>query len=87
LNTLLGLKNSFGLPRAYMSATLASLSKEEEVPRKGIETLRAVEDQHGGVIVNMEESMDSSVFASSLEASISQWREQVQKCESSSINS
>jgi len=61
-----------------MSNTLASLSKEEEVSRKGIKTLRAVEDQHGGVIVNVEESMDSSVFASLLKASISQWREQVQ---------
>jgi len=61
-----------------MSATLASLAKEEEVPSKGINTLRAIEDQHGGVIVNIENPMDSSVFSSLLEASISQWREQVQ---------
>ncbi|BAT89002.1 hypothetical protein VIGAN_05266500 [Vigna angularis var. angularis] len=71
-----GTKNSFGFQRTYMSATLASLSKEEEVESKGIETLRAVEDQHGGVIVSMEESMDSSVFAFLLEDSISKWKEQ-----------
>ncbi|KAK8470242.1 hypothetical protein PHAVU_004G085676 [Phaseolus vulgaris] len=74
-----GLKKTFGFSRLYMSNTLASLSKEEEVSRKGIKTLRAVEDQHGGVIVNVEESMDSSVFASLLKASISQWREQGKK--------
>ncbi|TKY47882.1 Nudix hydrolase 2 [Spatholobus suberectus] len=74
-----GQKNSSLLPRSYMSATLASLAKEEEVRGKGIETLRAVEDQHGGVIINMEEPMDSSVFASLLEASISQWKEQGKK--------
>ncbi|RDX78606.1 Nudix hydrolase 2, partial [Mucuna pruriens] len=74
-----GQKNSSVFPRSYMSATLASLTKEEEVQGKGIRTLRAVEDQHGGIMVNMEEPMDSSVFASLLEASISQWREQGKK--------
>ncbi|CAJ1964723.1 unnamed protein product [Sphenostylis stenocarpa] len=74
-----GLKKSFGFPRPYMSTSLASLAKEEEVASKDIETLRAVEDQHGGVIINMEESMDSSLFASLLEASISQWRDQGKK--------
>ncbi|KAL5193824.1 Nudix hydrolase 2 [Glycine soja] len=74
-----GPKNSSGFPRSYMSATLASLAKEEEVPSKGINTLRAIEDQHGGVIVNIENPMDSSVFSSLLEASISQWREQGKK--------
>lgn len=74
----LGQKKSSVFPRSYMSATLASLVKEEEVRGKDIETLKAIEDQHGGVIVNMEDHMDSSVFASLLEASILQWREQVQ---------
>ncbi|KAK7393786.1 hypothetical protein VNO78_22350 [Psophocarpus tetragonolobus] len=74
-----GPKNSYSFHRSYMSAALASVAKEEEVPNKGIGTLRAVEDQHGGVIVKMEEPMNSSVFASLLEASISQWREQGKK--------
>ena len=78
LSTLLGLKNRFGLGRSYMSGSLGCLCKEEEEASKGIETLRAVEDQHGGVIVSMEESMDSSVFAFLLEESISKWRQQVQ---------
>ncbi|KAL2327161.1 hypothetical protein Fmac_020588 [Flemingia macrophylla] len=58
-----------------MSATVATLAKEEENHGK----LKAVEDQHGGIIVNMEEPMDSSLFASLLEASILQWREQGKK--------
>lgn len=39
--------------------------------------LKAVEDQHGGVILNIEEPMDSFDFASMLDASLSQWRIQV----------
>ncbi|XP_012571794.1 nudix hydrolase 2 isoform X2 [Cicer arietinum] len=60
-----------------MSASSALLN--EEVRDKGIGLLKAVEDQHGGVIVNMEEPMDSFVFASLLEASISQWKRQGKK--------
>ncbi|KAK7304856.1 hypothetical protein VNO77_42747 [Canavalia gladiata] len=68
------------IPRWYMSNSLTSMVKEDEKMRgKGIGILRAVEDQHGGVIVNMEEPMDSSVFASLLQSSISQWREQGKK--------
>lgn len=78
LSPLLGHKNSFVFPRTYMSASSSALlAKEEEVRGEGIGLLRAVEDQHGGVIVNMEEPMDSLVFASMLEASISQWRKKV----------
>lgn len=77
LSSLLGYKNSFLFGRTYTSASTASLAKEEEVRGKGIGLLSAVEDQHGGVIVNMEEPMDSLVFASQLEASLRQWREQV----------
>lgn len=39
--------------------------------------LKAVEDQHGGVIINIEEPMDSFDFASMLDVSLSQWRMQV----------
>lgn len=46
---------------------------------RDIELLNADEDRHGGVIVNMEKPMDSVVFSSLLEASISHWRQQVQK--------
>ncbi|XP_027345878.1 nudix hydrolase 2-like [Abrus precatorius] len=74
-----GLKKSLILPRQYMSASLASLVKEEEVRGKDNEILGAVEDQHGGVIVTMDGPMDSLVFASLLDASISQWRQQGKK--------
>lgn len=60
-----------------MSASSALLAKDEEVRGKGIGLLRAVEDKHGGVIVNMEEPMDSLVFASLLEVSLSEWKRQV----------
>ena len=73
---LLGYKNSFLFPRAYWSASSALLN-EEVRDRCTTGSLRAVEDQHGGVIVNIEEPMDSFDFASMLEASLSQWRMQV----------
>lgn len=64
-------------PRVYMS-TSSALLDEEPRGRRNIGLLKAVEDQHGGVIINMEEeSMNSYVFASMLEASLSLWRKQV----------
>lgn len=42
-----------------------------------VELLPFVEDLYGGVSVNMEQPMDSALFAPLLQASISQWREQV----------
>ena len=41
-----------------------------------IKLLSAIEDRHGGVIVNMDEPMDSTVFAPLLKASISHWKQQ-----------
>lgn len=73
-----GYKNSFLFPRAYWSASSALLN-EEVRDRCTTGSLRAVEDQHGGVIVNIEEPMDSFDFASMLEASLSQWRMQGKK--------
>ncbi|XP_061340686.1 nudix hydrolase 2-like [Gastrolobium bilobum] len=71
-----GYKNTSVL---FPRASSASLTKEEEVQGKGIGLLRAVEDRHGGVIVTMEDPMDSLVFASLLEASISHWKGQGKK--------
>ncbi|CAJ2668329.1 unnamed protein product [Trifolium pratense] len=73
-----GSKNNSLFPRVYMSASSALL--DEEVRYKGtIELLKAVEDQHGGVIINIDEPMDSYDFASMLEDSLSQWRTQGKK--------
>ncbi|KAL2316544.1 hypothetical protein Fmac_030420 [Flemingia macrophylla] len=46
-----------------------------------IELLNGVEDHHGGVVVNfdVQEPMDSMLFSSKLEASISNWRKQGKK--------
>ncbi|CAL5390272.1 unnamed protein product [Camellia sinensis] len=41
-----------------------------------VELLFAVNDDHGGVIVEMKEPMDSKAFLSLLRASISQWKQQ-----------
>lgn len=39
--------------------------------------LPATNDDHGGIVVEMEEAMDSEVFVTLLRASISEWRRQV----------
>lgn len=39
--------------------------------------LPATNDDHGGVIVNIEEAMDAKVFVTLLRDSISAWRQQV----------
>ncbi|XP_020234374.1 nudix hydrolase 2 [Cajanus cajan] len=44
-----------------------------------IELLSGVEDQYGGVVVNIEDPMDSMLFSSILEASIFNWRQQGKK--------
>jgi hypothetical protein len=52
----------------------------DQVCKYGIEhaeLLPATDDDHGGVIVDMKEAMDSEVFVTSLRASISKWRQQV----------
>ncbi|CAI8597909.1 unnamed protein product [Vicia faba] len=66
-------------PRVYMSSSSAALLDEEVRGSRNIGLLKGIEDQHGGVIINMEDSMNSYVFASMLEASISQWRKQGKK--------
>ncbi|MED6175266.1 hypothetical protein PIB30_076855 [Stylosanthes scabra] len=57
------------------SASLAA--KEQEMDQIGTEfqLLRAVEDQHGGVVVNIDETMDTWVFASMLDCSLTRWKE------------
>lgn len=44
---------------------------------KRIELLNADEDRHGGVVVSVEEPMDSMLFSSILEASLYNWNQQV----------
>ncbi|KAK9156343.1 hypothetical protein Sjap_003823 [Stephania japonica] len=43
---------------------------------KSTALLDAVNDEYGGVIIEMKEPMDSEVFRSSLRASLSQWRKE-----------
>ncbi|KAL5540256.1 hypothetical protein UlMin_044496 [Ulmus minor] len=58
-----------------MSASASSLSAVKEmIPEKGVDLLPAVEDLHGGVVVELKEPMEPEVFAASLKASMAQWR-------------
>eukprot|EP00262_Sarcandra_glabra_P009245 TRINITY_DN2333_c0_g3_i1.p1 TRINITY_DN2333_c0_g3~~TRINITY_DN2333_c0_g3_i1.p1 ORF type:complete len:250 (+),score=50.53 TRINITY_DN2333_c0_g3_i1:71-820(+) len=59
-------------PSSVMTPTFSDNGEE-------VELLSAVEDTHGGVIVEMKTPMDYGAFVSSLKASISQWREQGEK--------
>ncbi|KAK4279084.1 hypothetical protein QN277_016839 [Acacia crassicarpa] len=52
------------------------MAKMEDV---GISLLNAKEDQYEGVIVNVEEPMDSMAFASLLQSSMRSWRERGKK--------
>lgn len=40
-----------------------------------IKILTAINDDHGGVIVELNEPIDSNLFVSMLRASISEWRQ------------
>lgn len=44
---------------------------------QSVELLSALNDNYGGVIVEMKESMDSLAFITLLRASILEWRRQV----------
>ena len=60
-----------------MSFSIDSLSPVLENGFQHVELLPASNDDHEGVIVNMEKPMDSKVFCMALRASLSQWRKQV----------
>lgn len=53
------------------------MSANDQMEGENIELLSAVEDKHGGVVVDVEDPMDSLLFTSKLEASMSNWRQQV----------
>lgn len=42
-----------------------------------VKILPAINDAHGGVIVDLKEAMDPQVFAALLRSSLSQWKQQV----------
>ncbi|KAK7320255.1 hypothetical protein VNO77_29570 [Canavalia gladiata] len=44
-----------------------------------IELLSAVEDHHGGIVLSVDQPMDSTLFSSILETSMSNWRQQGKK--------
>ncbi|XWS75897.1 hypothetical protein CRYUN_Cryun01aG0131100 [Craigia yunnanensis] len=63
-----------------MSTSTSALAIEKQmVPEnevQQVELLTGIEDLHGGITLNMEKPTDSEAFASSLRASISQWKQQ-----------
>ncbi|XP_008229930.1 PREDICTED: nudix hydrolase 2 isoform X1 [Prunus mume] len=65
-----------------VSTSSSSVAKQAIMPEDGveqIELLSAVEDLHGGVVVDLKEVMDSEVFSSLLRASMSQWKQKGKK--------
>ncbi|KAJ4976151.1 hypothetical protein NE237_001257 [Protea cynaroides] len=67
----------------YMSHSVSSSSAMENVVSENaaqpVELLHGVEDDFGGVIVDMKDPLDSDVFVATLRASISQWRQEGKK--------
>ena len=64
-----------------MSTSTSSVSVEKQFMPENrvqqVELLNSINDLHGGVVVNIEQPMDSKVFSPLLRASVSQWRQQV----------
>lgn len=60
-----------------MSLSIDSSSQVLENGYEHAELLSGNNDEHEGVMVNMEKPMDSKVFLTALRASISLWRKQV----------
>lgn len=54
-------------------------SSEQMTAENGTLLLPAVNDDHGGVIVNVEEPMDAIVFCNALRASLSKWKHERKK--------
>ncbi|XP_048446290.1 nudix hydrolase 10 isoform X2 [Pyrus x bretschneideri] len=57
----------------------SSVNSSNQVCENGVELLPAINDAHGGVIVDMKDAMDPQDFLTLLRASISQWREEGKK--------
>lgn len=55
--------------------TAVQMTAEDQVQQ--IELLTSTDDDYGGVIVEMDEPMDSTAFVSILRASISHWKQLV----------
>ncbi|XVE87625.1 hypothetical protein DITRI_Ditri19aG0002800 [Diplodiscus trichospermus] len=64
-----------------MSASVNStpVNENDEQTVQHLKLLNAINDRYGGVIVEVNEPMDSALFASMLRASIAQWRHQGKK--------
>lgn len=58
----------------------SSVMHVDEVFENGVEDiklLKGIDDEHGGVIVEMKEAMTPEVFVTVLRASLLQWKHQV----------
>lgn len=65
-------------PIQSMASSTSSMSKAPQVAAEDellqVKILTSTNDDHGGVIVEMNEPMDSTTFVSILRASISHWK-------------
>ena len=65
---------------------MSTSNENDEQVSQDFKLLNAVNDRYGGVIVEVNEPIDSALFASVLRASIAQWRYQVFFLPSYSLN-
>ncbi|XP_022977707.1 nudix hydrolase 10-like [Cucurbita maxima] len=79
----IGVRNPASFCSNSLSVSAKSTLFMEEVPAANevqlVEVLDATNDNHGGVIVEMDKAMDSEVFVPILRASISHWKQQGKK--------
>lgn len=77
----IGVGNSASFCSKFCSVSAKSPFVMEQVPAanevRQVKLLDATNDDHGGVIVEMSEPMDSEVFVPILRASVSYWKQQV----------
>ena len=77
----IGVRNPASFCSNSLSVSAKSTLFMEEVPAANevqlVEVLDATNDDHGGVLVEMDKPMDSEVFVPILRASISHWKQQV----------
>ncbi|KAF4359303.1 hypothetical protein F8388_021855 [Cannabis sativa] len=73
------INNSSFLIQSKPASTVSLAFAKETMPKSQVDLLKADEDLHGGVCVELKEAMDSQEFSIRLSASLSQWRLQDKK--------
>ncbi|XP_020268036.1 nudix hydrolase 2-like isoform X2 [Asparagus officinalis] len=76
------LRLQLGIHKGFKRIVTSELGKSSSVMADRVENLKlltAVNDHHGGVVVELKAPMDAAAFVQSLRASIAYWRQQGKK--------